>query len=412
MRRRALLVGINTYDHIQPELSWCIDDTLAMHEVLAFHANHDPNFACHLLLGSQSDLAAPEDGRERVTFNKLRLALEDLFAFDDMAVFYFSGHGIPTERGRYLATQDGTPTLPGILMNDLLDMANTSRAREVVLIIDCCFAGGVGEPNGAGDIPNLYLRPGVTLLAAAQPHENALEMGGQGVFTRLVLGALKGGAADVRGRVSAASIYAHIEQALGPWDQRPIYKSNASQLSPLRYCWPDIGDDDLRRLTQFFPKPNHQFPLDPSYEVTRSEAIPEHVAIFKIFKRYQVARLLRPSVDDDLYFAAIRTHPVELTPLGQFYWQLAKDNLLGGSPAFTPLRRGSMPDAESVAKFFHEAYERLAPAFGYKTRDETRVPWENVPERNKRLMIAATAEVLAMLFPPEDAPTATGAPPR
>ena len=61
-----------------------------------------------------------------------------------------------------------------------------------------------------------------------------------------------------------------------------------------------------------------------------------------------------------------------------------------------------MPDAESVAKLFHEAYERLAPAFGYETRRATRVPWEEVPERNRRLMIASTAEVLAYLFPPPD----------
>jgi len=61
-----------------------------------------------------------------------------------------------------------------------------------------------------------------------------------------------------------------------------------------------------------------------------------------------------------------------------------------------------MPDAESVAKLFHEAYERLAPAFGYETRPATRVPWEEVPERSRQLMIASTAEVLAYLFPPPD----------
>ena len=61
-----------------------------------------------------------------------------------------------------------------------------------------------------------------------------------------------------------------------------------------------------------------------------------------------------------------------------------------------------MPDAESVAKLFHETYERLSPAFGYETREGTRKPWEEVPERNKRLMIAVTAEVLAVLFPPEE----------
>lgn len=68
-----------------------------------------------------------------------------------------------------------------------------------------------------------------------------------------------------------------------------------------------------------------------------------------------------------------------------------------------------MPDAESVAKLFHDAYERLAPAFGYETRKETRVPWEQVPEDNKHLMIAATAEVLAMLFPPQEAAPAAPA---
>ena len=60
-----------------------------------------------------------------------------------------------------------------------------------------------------------------------------------------------------------------------------------------------------------------------------------------------------------------------------------------------------MPDAEAVAKLFHETYERLAPAFGYKTRQDTRVSWESLPEHNKRLMIATAAEVLALLFPLE-----------
>jgi len=253
-------------------------------------------------------------------------------------------------------------------------------------------------------LANLYLRPGVTLLAATGSDEHALEIDGHSIFTRLVLGALKGGAADVRGLVSAASIYAYVEQALGSWDQRPIYKSNATQLAPIRYCKPDVTDDELRRLPQFFPTPDHQYTMDPSYEVTRPGALPEHLAIFKLFKRYRDARLLRPSFDEDLYFAAIRSHPVELTLLGQFYWQLAKDHLIGGTPSFPPQRRFAMPDPESVAKLFHETYERLAPTFNYETRQATRVPWENVPERNKHLMVAVAAEVLAVLFPTEEQP--------
>jgi hypothetical protein len=58
-----------------------------------------------------------------------------------------------------------------------------------------------------------------------------------------------------------------------------------------------------------------------------------------------------------------------------------------------------IPDAESVARLFHETYERLAPYYNYETRKETQKPWEQVPEPNKRLMIAVATEVLSYLFP-------------
>ena len=38
-------------------------------------------------------------------------------------------------------------------------------------------------------------------------------------------------------------------------------------------------------------------------------------------------------------------------------------------------QRYSGPD-EAVAAAFHEAYERLAPEYGYKTREESAVHWE------------------------------------
>ena len=53
-----------------------------------------------------------------------------------------------------------------------------------------------------------------------------------------------------------------------------------------------------------------------------------------------------------------------------------------------------MPDAEKLAQQFHETYERLAPAYAYKTREASAVPWQDVPENNKRLMIAVCREIL------------------
>jgi len=50
--------------------------------------------------------------------------------------------------------------------------------------------------------------------------------------------------------------------------------------------------------------------------------------------------------------------------------------------------------AEQLARRFHETYERLAPDYGYRTREASAVPWDQVPEQNRRLMIAVADELL------------------
>ena len=58
-------------------------------------------------------------------------------------------------------------------------------------------------------------------------------------------------------------------------------------------------------------------------------------------------------------------------------------------------------NAEILAQMFHESYERLAPEHGYDTREASAVPWEAVPEANKKLMIAVCGEILGKLDIPE-----------
>lgn len=51
-------------------------------------------------------------------------------------------------------------------------------------------------------------------------------------------------------------------------------------------------------------------------------------------------------------------------------------------------------DAVALARRFHELYEELAPSTGYKTRPETRVPWDELPRENRFLMIAVCSVIL------------------
>jgi Caspase domain len=289
-----------------------------MVEVLKRNGDGSPNFECRLM-------SSP--GPEPVTRRALRQKWGELFhAFPGDILFYFSGHGLPTDVGGYLVTQDGVPNDEGVPMQDLVDLANKSSAASVLLILDCCFSGAAGNaPSVQNAVENkAILREGVTILAAAGSQQVAIETAGHGIFTNLLLAALRGGAADVRGRVSAASIYAYCEAALGAWDQRPLYKSHAASLEPVRLCEPTVPDGLLRELPEFFADGDARYPLDPTYEETRNDKIDEHVKIFKKFKRFQIGGLLRPEKRDDLYWTALNNERVMLTDLGRFYRQLAQ----------------------------------------------------------------------------------------
>lgn len=257
---------------------------------------------------------------------------KELFgSFTGDAVFYFAGHGGPSESGGFLVTQDGEDDDLGLPMNEIVQLANDSPTRSVLIILDCCFSGAAGNSPSL-QTPGLYqatLREGVTILAASRPTETAGEIDGHGLFTDLVLGALRGGAADVRGRVSAAGIYGYVESAFGSWAQRPLYKSHAARLDPVRLCLPKVSDTLLRELPRYFGTADVPYQLDMTYEETNTgAAIPENVETFKKFKTLQLAGLLTPKSGSDLYWSAERSGSVVLTPLGQFYWRLVDEGLI------------------------------------------------------------------------------------
>lgn len=322
MERRALIVGVDEYHNFR-NLSGCVADAGAMKDILTRHYDGAVNYSCRLLTTKNGP----------VTRAGLREAWNTTFEnFDGEILFYFSGHGAPTEVGGHLVTQDATRQELGLPMDELLTLAINSKAREVLLMLDCCHAGAMGnaavlQGNGASS-DRAILREGLTILAASGPSEAAIETNGHGLFTWLVLNALGGGAADVRGQVSAASIYSYVEQALGPWDQRPLYKSYAKRLSPIRSCKPAVPDSLLRELPSLFPEVTYRYQLDPTYEASDASAIPEHTAIYQKFTVLRDARLLRTVGGNHLFFTVMGSGAVELTELGQLYWLQAKNDRL------------------------------------------------------------------------------------
>lgn len=52
---------------------------------------------------------------------------------------------------------------------------------------------------------------------------------------------------------------------------------------------------------------------------------------------------------------------------------------------------------EAMARAGHDEYERVAPEYGWGTQEQTRVPWDDLPESNRAVMRAAYGAALRAL---------------
>jgi hypothetical protein len=310
--RIALVVGINNYQN--NPLAYCVNDACGIKNVLEKNSDNSPNFDVKLI-------TSPTQMIERAS---LRKNIELLFSKDcDIALFYFSGHGFIKSTGGYIITTDYKKYDEGISMDDILLLANNSKAKDKIVILDCCHSGAFGTPaiTGSG---SCFLSEGLTVLTACKDSESAIEANGYGLFTSLIISALQGGAADIQGSITPGSIYAYVDQALGYWEQRPIFKTNVSRFISLRKTTPPIAVEILRKICIYFPTPDYEYSMDPTYEFTSDKAIVSHVQIFKHLQKYESIGLVKPNGEEHMYFAAMNSKSCHLTLLGHHYWRLVK----------------------------------------------------------------------------------------
>jgi hypothetical protein len=313
MTRLAVLVGIDHYE--SRPLSGCARDAYTMEKLL--HRNGDEqesaNFQCNILTSDRLVI-----GR-----NLLLQSAQDVFNKPnaEMALFYFAGHGARSNAlGGHLVVQGRDETVG---MSELIALANGSPSPERIIVLDCCYAGLVDEL--AGTQMSVSVGPGVAILAGSAANEYAAEAGGKGFFTGLICDALKGGAADVRGAVTLAGIFAYLNEVLTGFDQQPLLHANLRKLTQIRRARPAVTDTKLRRVTEFFtPLPEAELKLSPRYEPTVDPHDPECEEVFGVLQELRAGRLVEPVGTPHMYFAAMRSLSCRLTPLGRFYWRAVK----------------------------------------------------------------------------------------
>jgi hypothetical protein len=164
----------------------------------------------------------------------------------------------------------------------------------------------------------------LTILTASSEAQYAIEENGSGVFTSLLVDALNGSAANLLGEITPGSIYAHIDQSLGPWEQRPIFKTNVKNFVSLRKVQSPILLSELKELTSLFPSKDYHFPLDPTFEPTEKKMVAENTERFALLQKFNRVNLVVPVNEEHMYFAAMNSTGCKLTILGEHYWNLIK----------------------------------------------------------------------------------------
>lgn len=319
---KALLVGIDEYK--TAPLSCCCNDVDAMDQLLSWqeNSNRDRNFFVqkHKNVKTKGEL--------------LGLIQECFGDKQDVALFYYSGHGYIDSFGGYLVPSEYSPNDWGVSLQDVLTAANNSPSTDKIVILDSCFSGAMGAVPAINQ-NTAFINEGVTILTSCSKDQPALAGAKNSVFTSLLLEALNGGAADVLGHITVGGIYAFIDKSLTPWDQRPIFKTNVSRFTSLRDVTPQVPLQIIKEAMTYFADPSKPLKLDPSFEKTNDPdvkheykkpyAYPENVAKLKNLQKLVSIGLVVPDGAEHMYFAAMDGKACKLTAVGQHYWKLVKD---------------------------------------------------------------------------------------
>jgi uncharacterized caspase-like protein len=377
--RHALIIGVSRYKdtRVVPLQFAATDANAIWARAIDEDGLHVPAENTRLLLDQDATRSAILAGLEW---------LNQVSHGGDTAIVYFSGHGAVDVQpsgaigGHYLLPYDARPLdrkgdlaldpRTGISLALLRETLQNSRAKQLLLVLDCCFAGGV-EGNfsqvrldrdqmrqSLAEIDSFqYLGTGRWTITACSPNEPALEADslGHGVFTYYFLEGLERDP-DHDGHVTFDEVFKYVHPNV-----QAFARKNGHEQEPRQYVagtvlvLRDVPRSSHRvGLTVRYgassfsgestpPSRPEAAPGAAAYEVavdTREDPTPLHVAVLRVARlpsgEVRCARLV-PDGEDAL------APPVTAAP-GSAAGARYPD------PALTGLTRAIVPASERAAE--------------------------------------------------------------
>lgn len=215
--------------------------------------------------------------------------------------FVFIGHGAPSKGGEGLLVGSDAQQDPDSLFarslpqQKVLDILQTGPQAQTVLIVDACFSGRAGDGTSLAPaqpvIPTNIVptvQPNTVILSAAQSSELAGSLPGEDrpAFSYLLLGALRGWAADSSQTVTAESAQRYVQRALrnipGRMSQTPSVFGKSDIVLTRSVAEKDPGIVDLMHKLSRGPQPQpraRRHEVDNNRTTNAIPALPEVLSI-------------------------------------------------------------------------------------------------------------------------------------
>ena len=243
----ALVIGIANYERVRPLPQVVLDNARALHAALI-----DPHLCAHP--PEQVTLLLDATGAA------LRQALDKMAAAtdaDSVVIIYFTGHGgrvrAGAHEGEYLLPVDADVETEQALAESAIageefaERLRAIRASKVIVIFDCCHAGGIGQPMAAspsvpaafseGYYERLQAGRGRVILASSRSSEYSwlLPQDAHSLFTKHLLAALHGGIVSEDGLIRIFDLFEYIQpRVTGEHSrQHPIFKAEIEENFPV-----------------------------------------------------------------------------------------------------------------------------------------------------------------------------------
>jgi hypothetical protein len=239
--RHALIIGIAAYQKMS-RLNKTLLDAKDLHDLLLESGFHRKNI--DLLLDGKAT-----KGRIDAALNKLASSTTS----EDTTIIFFSGHGAHfpggLNPGEYLCTVESDPDnlqSTAISSSELSKAIKSIPAKQVVVLLDACHSGGVGDLKGehstikSGLSENAYNElaggEGRVVIASCKPSEVSWELVDMrnGLFSNFLLKGMHNEAVDHEGAVRIFTLFDYISQEVPKYrPQTPMIKLTADRNFPI-----------------------------------------------------------------------------------------------------------------------------------------------------------------------------------